>query len=432
MPGVSVSIKWNLGQGFFRRLLAGHFTYDKQYLLFYIWVPLICFQEFLNFLLPVSLRFYETFLCFGFFGLSLIQFGRWRKSDYSFIAVLSIVVFLFSCAMLVQDINALNMRWFMYATMPLVGYTCVRGLEIRFNERFAMFTMFLFLVVTAYGIYEYFFAQYQLADIVAARGKVTTEYMYMGMYLQKINTANRFYRSMSFILEFVYFGYFGLASVFLCVAWYMRSHTKTALVSILIAVFGTLTSLSMSTVAAGFVSLVAYGLLKARPRKKFILLIVLAIGIGVYYSLIVMVNNKIDVGFVKRLVMVAEGTDYSTQQHMQLSWEELSKVSFLGKSWETTYEHEYIDAYMRMGILGATTYFLVYLLIYLRIAKVMLTRSPLAVWAAPAFLLMTSFIFIGFVHHSFCATNLTAFFLILFATVENSIRWEKSRRFLAS
>ena len=117
---------------------------------------------------------------------------------------------------------------------------------------------------------------------------------------------------------------------------------------------------------------------------------------------------------------------------MQLSWEELSKVSFLGKSWETTYEHEYIDAYMRMGILGATTYFLVYLLIYLRIAKVMLTRSPLAVWAAPAFLLMTSFIFIGFVHHSFCATNLTAFFLILFATVENSIRWEKSRRFLAS
>ena len=107
---------------------------------------------------------------------------------------------------------------------------------------------------------------------------------------------------------------------------------------------------------------------------------------------------------------------------MALSWHILADAPLIGKSWHRTCEHEYIDAFMRMGTIGATAYFLAFLALFFKAMRFLLRRGPLAVWATPAVLLLSAFILIGFVHHSFCATNLTALVTILFATAQNSSR----------
>jgi hypothetical protein len=405
-----------------RRTGLAVFRFDRHYALIYIWVPIMCLQEFLNYLLPVSLRMYELFMCMYFGVVTFIGIVRKPSSDYSPISVLSLVVFAVSILVLVRDVSGENMRWFMYANMPLVGYAGVRYLKIPFSERWVRFVILCFVFTTAYGIYEYFFANYQLADIVVRSGKVTKEYAYSGMYLQKVNLSVPFYRSMSFIMEFVYFGYFGAASVFLCLSWYLYRPGLRPFLLFLISCLGTLTSLSLSVMASVCGAVALFGLLKGSTRLRILIVVAFVLAFFSYYQLILLLSDYLNLGFGYRMLMFTRGYDASAHTHMVLSWRILADAPLIGKSWHRIYEHEYIDAFMRMGIIGATAYYLAFLALFYKATRFLLRRGPLAVWATPAFLLLSAFILIGFVHHSFCATNLAALVTILFATAENSSR----------
>jgi hypothetical protein len=392
-----------------------------EYLVFFSWVAIVSFQEFLNYILPIPLRIFEFFLATILFAKILFKTDHFTHLRFNIFTFITICLTIYGSFILLLDFSLSHSKFFLYFILPLLVYSYTIENKIKFDQKYYSTLYFFLFIIGLFGFYEAIFANYILADIVVNKGAVSQDHALKGLYLQKVNTAVPFYRPVSFIMEFVYYSYFCLAFVYISFLHY--SFTKNIL-HFGLFVFSIILLASTLSISAIFSAVVSFFLLfftKSLIAGKIKIIIISIVVISITLIIVLKIGEVYDIAIFSRLILFLEGKDIQAESHFRNSIDYFS-FSIFGSSWsDQAYEHEFLDSIHRIGFM-AIGYFVFYILIFINILKYILLKNKDSMLFYPIFLMLVSLFIIGFVHHSFSATSLTAIFLFIFATIENKAK----------
>jgi hypothetical protein len=247
------------------------------------------FQNTLNLVLGTSIRPLTLGLLVVLFldGLRLLvkrnhKFNFFEQMALLWIgfALLYIPVTMFAIGSIPKGFEA-GIFGFMVQYQGFMAYFIIRSMRLSNRQSVRILkVMFITLtIVVGYGFFEYFWGQYKLLNwlIENSRHPYILEGEY-GYFRQRVGAG--FYRSQSFILEFVTFGYFGyvLSSILFAVVALSRKARKKKLlwVALTLAVLGLLSSITLSGIAILVLTagVVGWETLRRRGMAKYAFLLI--------------------------------------------------------------------------------------------------------------------------------------------------------------
>lgn len=387
-------------------------------------IVLVFFQEFINYISPISLR-YVYFLFYAYFLFDGTVAGLMKNRTLTLLGAAILLLVGYGMAIFGAEPSVANATSFISTTYPFVAYLFVRNNRYLFDPKLYRFFYILLMFIAVFGFFEYFFAQYFLADLVARFGRgITDDYLESGLYLQKVNTnLLGIYRSMSFIMEFVYFGYYAMFAFFISATKCFYEGGWSRLVWAALAFMGLCSSVTMSAVGMAMVGLALLIAFKGSMRAKIVA------GGGVAAAIltaipVIMTLDK-DVAFkpLLRVTKILAGEDAALAGHLGVR---LEVIPLLGKSWRTLYEHEYFDALYRLGIYGGSLYIGLSAFFLFKALRMIKLSGRYQAQVVPIALLFIGFLAIGFTHHTL-RVGVSALAFIFLAMIENSCNDEASR-----
>jgi hypothetical protein len=318
----------------------------------------------------------------------------------------------------------------------LFYYFAVRSISLdsRQTQRLLQVILVTLFVLTAYGVYEYMFDRYGLADYLLEHSQhpAISEYdMARGLRYQQYTIGT--YRSMSFSLEFVTFGYSGfvLSSIFFALLL-INPHWRKRIrlwILLIVAVLGLLSSQTISAIGSFLMSCaLVWGIWKQKVKLYYgiaVLVVIVIIGFIASRSLPEVVDRMVD---------IVKGDDLQARWHhaynARFFREEFSKYVLLGYGTgvagptEAKYfhgygvEHEYFANAIQWGWPGLLIYIL-FMLSLLRRTWVSRFRFPKCsvryALSVGLFAVAVGYTLIGFYHNVWGQSSVDVQFLVLLA-----------------
>lgn len=366
------------------------------------------FQHFLNFFLPVSLKWFSIlFLCYIYVYLFLVLVYKLNITKFDWLFFVYFIFLLYTTGLLAKGAQISNVVGFLNINLPFLCYFFIRA--IKYEKKFEFFfylNLFFLCIVVFYGIYEYFYAQDILRILCIQFGHgADAEWPY-----------NSYYRSVSFIMNYVHFSYYGLLLYLIFLIRAVNKNTIASYILLLLAFAGLCTSIGLTTILlAGFFS-VYYILFSGKISQKLGLFLFIAIVcaglIYLYY------NYKDSIEIFQRIDMM-KSENKSGHDFVFIS-QLLENLLFFGTgSFSMVFEQEYFDAWQRFGVIMGTLYLIVSLGIYFRACRIAIKFKEMQLYSIPIALYCISNVFIGFVHHTIDNTNQYILVFSFIAMLEN-------------
>jgi len=318
------------------------------------------------------------------------------------------VFFCYSTVLVIADLSNGNFVNYFSTTLPFVMYLFIKNIyyEEKLESLFNLNYFFLSIVVF-YGIYEYFYAQDFLRQFCVQISGRTEELNF---------PYNFFYRSVSFVMNYVHFSEYGLLCCFIAfVNFYFKPSLKRLLLFIL-SILGLISSVGFSAIAILCSFTVTYAIIFGKLRQKIgtvFFLIVLSFLFVYLYN-----NYKDTIGLFQRinqaLVNKETGHTFITLSNY------LSNFKFFGNgSFFMEWENEYFDAWQRFGVPMGMLYLCLAFSIYYKILKITVLFKEMRVFSLPLLFYCLALILIGFAHHTIDQVNQNILVFAFIAMIEN-------------
>jgi hypothetical protein len=327
----------------------------------------------------------------------------------------------------------------------LIYYFALLSLALDAQQTKRMFWIVLgtLFILVSYGVYEFLFERYGLVNFVLAHSKhaAISEYgLDRSLYYQQYSSGS--YRSMSFSLEFVAFGYAGfvlasIVSALVCLAPHWRK--KAYFWSLpLISVLGLLSSQTVSAIGSFLVSCLLIWIMWKQKIKMYYSMLLLILALVVLLLAIAYFPEV-----VGRLSDILTGRDIQADWHhaynAQFFRAEFSKYVFLGYGTgvagptEAKYfrgygvEHEYFGNAIQWGWPGLLLYviFMISLIRHTyRIRHLFPAGSVRYALSVGLFVVAVGYSLIGFYHNVWGQSSVDVCFLVLLAMLTSG-NWSR-------
>lgn len=368
------------------------------------------FQNFLNFLLPVSLKWLSiAFSCYACITIFIGLFNRIYLNKFDWLFTGYFVFLLYSIILMMKNLQAQTIVGFININLPFISYFFIKIIKYEHKLEFLFkLNVFFLSIVVFYGIYEYFFAQCFLQNICMLTGRKDA--------LDLVLDYNQYYRSVSFIMHYVHFSYYGLLLYFI---FFIRTLIKKDIFSYILLFLtfaGLCTSLGLTVIAISvFISFV-YVLLIGKISQKLLMLVFMLFIISLIFYLYQ--NYKTEVGLFQRFDIMKEqnqsGHDFVFIKQL------LEKLVFWGTGGFTMiFEQEYFDAWQRFGVIMGTIYLIISLGLYFRACRIAIKFKEMRLYSIPLALYCISNLIIGFFHHTIDNTNQSILIFSFIGMLEN-------------
>lgn len=422
----------NIGKFFFQNMEKKKQTVLSFLLFLAFMLP---FENTLNLVLGYTLRPLTLFIPFLLFLFVLYRIfeNKFKLNLLDILALLLMAIgfiYIFP-ALTTISLSEAMMGFFLqfqaFFVYFIVRYFTFEKEEILKLSKVAFICLFILL---AYGVYEFIFARYELIDWIVANSHHpfaksqanSTE----GFYRQKF-LGDFLYRSQSFLLEFVSFGYYGFLLSSICFAVYFLHKVKKKrflLLALIISFLGLLSSVTLSSLTATLVTFaIVFGFSVYNDiRKLFNLIKVVFFSICVFFLFYAFnqetkefIDNSLEaVSLIDRLQAHSNATKEDNSSFF------LNNLFGHGTGVAVTnieglfIEQEYKGNFAEWGLLGYLLYIAFYLVLIYTITK-LIKINPLHslgyALSVGAFCLAIGFGLTGFVHNLWgSSTSLVIFF----------------------
>jgi hypothetical protein len=453
--GVLVIVLFLIFLSFFYFLERANFSWvdDLKFKSAIFLVIILPFQNTLNLLVGFSLKplaLIPMFFCIDQIVL-IFASGKFKKPNFFelFSILLIVYAIIYIPPVLLLPFDALDALFgsvlgFFVQLQGLLYYFFIVNIRLtpqRTRRLFVCIIVVLFVLV-GYGVYEYLFDQYGLADfLVKHSNHPAISGVEVMLYRQRYYAIEPVYRSMSFELDFVSLGYYGffLSSVFFALVLlnpYWRG--KIGLWGLLlIAIFGLLSSLTISAIGCFVISCVIIWWVWREKIKLAYTIVLVTLAIVIFLGAILGIP-----GVTERIQDVFMGKDIQFASHRELNsrlWsEEFFKYVFgrgTGVSGNTAInyfegyfiENEYIGNVSEWGWAGFLLYiFFIFSLLgnTWRLSRIFPKGSVRRALSVGLFTVTIGYILIGFYHNVWGQSNVDVLFLTLLALLQSG-DWSK-------
>jgi hypothetical protein len=426
-------------------LLLGKFKFVVILML----IVILPFQNTLNLLLGFSIRPVTLGLLAVSFFHSILTLLKRRQKLYFFeqlallwigLAIFYIPVTALTSKNIIAGIEA-GIFGLMIQYQGFLAYFVVRGMQFSKLQTFWILKVMLIslTVLVGYGFYEYFWGQYQLLDWLVEHSRhphiLEGEY---GYFRQRVGAI--YYRSQSFVLEFVSFGYFGyvLSSIlFAALALSQQVRKKFILwIALALAMLGLFSSLTLSGIAILLLTICVVGWEAWRKRGNAKYLLLLIPLFAVFSFIVVMIFKPSITETIFEQLDYQKSIAERLQVHIDINKEALNKTPietlilgrgigtsgpgsrryFPSNQYDFFIENEYIGNLAETGFLSLILYPLLMISLLMHIRKI--TRSYQ--WRSIGYALgvgiycvTLGYILIGFSHNVWGQAAIDVHFLML-------------------
>ena len=316
--------------------------------------------------------------------------------------------FCYTTAMVARKPEVVNIIGCLTINLPFITYVFVKTinyeekLELLFNLNY-----FFLCIVVFFGIYEYLFAQdFLRLYCIEVSGRA-----------EELDFPHTFfYRSISFVMNFVHFSYYGLLCYFIAFAKTLQKPNIFKFVFLILSFLGLVSSVGFSAIAIAVSFTVLYMTIFGKWRQKAgIILVIISVFLIMNY---LYANFKESFGFFQRIDLLFTQKD-SGHRFLFLN-DFLRELKFFGTgSFEMSFEQEYFDAWQRFGVPMGTIYLCLTFTIYYRALKMAIRFNEMRIYTIPLLLYCIAYLIIGFVHHTIDNSNQIILVFAFIAMVEN-------------
>ena len=380
--------------------------------LFPVWLFVITifaynFQHFLNFILPVSLKWFSIlFLAYALFIIVIPAINKFRYKHFDWLYGMYLAFLAYSTAMLFKNFDSSNIVIYLYINLPFACYFLVK--TTNYNKHLELFyriNVFFLSIVVFFGIYEYFFAQNVLYAACVQFGHLQ----------ENAWPYTKYYRSNSFTMNFVHFSYYGLLLYYIFFANLIKKQNLWSLLLLIGAFLGMATSLGLTAISIALTFSCLYLLLLREQKGKlwafcFFLLLACAVGVAWFHF-------KDQIALFERFDIMSSRND-SGHDFVSIA-DFFNRLDFFGTgSFMMVFEQEYYDAFERFGFLMGWFYLILSFTLYYRAFK-LLRYNQFRIYSLPLFLYCLSYVFIGFAHHTIDNSNQIILVFAFIGMLEN-------------